>query len=469
MDPGLLASLSQLDPVDKAELKRNLAPMCGMDAESLSDDHLMSLMMMMGAGDKGGGKGGGTPCGRYEKLETIRKTEASDTEDFLAYIEEAFEDSPEMLHEPGYYVVDLGSGCGYIAAQYQLEFPELTVIASDVEYRAEGPEQEGHPSLALLKKTLGRFLEDHREKLGKEEKRKVARKKEAGKNTDKQPWTEEELVTAYEKMVANCCEIDVLAPCPWAAVKQLTGKCTLVTNTMLLHQKAFETPEMWRNVMLGASLLLRPGGKLFIKDGNVKTSAEGGLDDEAGVRAFAAKVGLTVCSYSKEEDHFGSLFAVICGKPASALPPDEAPKAFAIGDLVAVDGLVGAKEHNGCTGILRSVDADTGRWAVEVATGVTAKRRLKQLKIKPENLIQMMPAVRLTPSSSIISIGCEVELCGLQAGYADQNGMRGMVKAWDPSSQKWEVASPDGKVELMPEKFLRLPVEVAGTTTEQRE
>ena len=80
----------------------------------------------------------------------------------------------------------------------------------------------------------------------------------------------------------------------------------------------------------------------------------------------------------------------------------------------------------------------------------------KQLKIKPENLAQLMPipAVQLATTSEI-KIGCEVELCGLQAEFADYNGMQGKVIEWDPNTEKWEVASPDGKSVLMPEKFLR--------------
>ena len=61
-----------------------------------------------------------------------------------------------------------------------------------------------------------------------------------------------------------------------------------------------------------------------------------------------------------------------------------------------------------------------------------------------------------SPEDSCCSIGCEVELRGLQGVFADKNGIRGKVVEWTEDAQKWSVVSLDGKVVMMPEKFLRV-------------
>ncbi len=51
-------------------------------------------------------------------------------------------------------------------------------------------------------------------------------------------------------------------------------------------------------------------------------------------------------------------------------------------------------------------------------------------------------------------VGSEVELSGLKGPFAEKNGKRCKVTAWNANAKKWEVTSLDGKSVLMPEQFL---------------
>ncbi|CAE8620993.1 unnamed protein product [Polarella glacialis] len=55
-----------------------------------------------------------------------------------------------------------------------------------------------------------------------------------------------------------------------------------------------------------------------------------------------------------------------------------------------------------------------------------------------------------------VSIGCQVELHGLEGAHADKNGLRAQVVSWDSDKNKWQVTTPAGRSVLISEPFLRI-------------
>lgn len=384
--------------------------MPGLGGMGESPEMLDAMMSMMMGGMGGGGSG---IYSRYEDLNKLRRTEQRDTKNFLKYIRKAcvhldLENAEESC------IVDLGSGCGYIAAQYQHEFPNSTVISSDVTYPEPLDAQAKHPSMALLNNTLRRLLEDHENrvarikakmKLGLWQRPRGSRRLSAAgrrkirKNMQRNRINHETFVKTYTKMIEHTCEIDVLAPLPWTNVAHLEGKCKLVTATMILHQKAFETPEMWKNILLGAAGLLAPGGVLLMHDGNRKNGGKDfeDLSDKEAVSKFAQKCNLQLKTHQVKEH---GVVCLIVLEKIIAESNTQASKELASGDLVEVHGLIGKKEHNGCSGILDVFNTEKGRWSVKVNTGVTAKRTVSGMLVKPENLRQLMPLASAVPTDA---------------------------------------------------------------------
>merc|ERR1711964_617156 len=79
---------------------------------------------------------------------------------------------------------------------------------------------------------------------------------------------------------------------------------------MLMNQKGFETPEMWRMVMVGAVQLLADGGCLFMYDNGC-----GRFDERDTVEAFALRLGLKLLVHDWREDVPGAgIYAVVFRK-----------------------------------------------------------------------------------------------------------------------------------------------------------
>ena len=123
--------------------------------------------------------------------------------------------------------------------------------------------------------------------------------------------------------------------------------------------------------------------------------------------------GYTLCLayiYIHIRSHFCSIISIVMEKRTleadSLMSLDgsdaKAAKKFAKGDLVEVHTLVGKKEHNGCTGILCEFNEEKGRWAVKVNVGVTARRNISTMFLKPDNLKQMMPPMLDRPGGELL-------------------------------------------------------------------
>lgn len=93
------------------------------------------------------------------------------------------------------------------------------------------------------------------------------------------------------------------------------------------------------------------------------------------------------------------------------------------GTVVAIQGLVGAAQHNGKTGTLVKFDEATGRFIVAISGGDAA-----QLAVKPANL-----------ELHSLALGTAVAVHGLQ-GAPQHNGKRGVVVSGpDPKSGRYAV------------------------------
>ena len=80
-------------------------------------------------------------------------------------------------------------------------------------------------------------------------------------------------------------------------MKDVAGKCSLVTCTSLLVMRdvpgpCVPDPFLWKDVMRGASELLRPNGVLFLFD----SQEHGNFGDVGTMAAFGKSVSLTLVS-----------------------------------------------------------------------------------------------------------------------------------------------------------------------------
>lgn len=359
---------------------------------------------------------GHTLGSRYEDLDMLRDTEGADVGAFLEELE------PYVSADPG-YAIDLGSGCGFIAGELALEFPHLEMVPSEVSVPIDlDPKQFW--GMPLLRRTLKRLADDHANKA--ERRQNMLRRS----SPDSEPTEEvsQDLAKAklYNDLLCRVVEVDVLHP-RWSGVEHLIGQCRLVTCTMLMQQKGFETPEMWRMVMVGAARLLAEGGCLFMYD----SGQCGGFGKRDVVFGFAKRLGLALQVHEHREDGVdgGGLYAVILQKPAmvsvsgfatngrdvaaatsndvatatgqTTVADGEGPaicdpkvshssSALQEGDVVEVHGLQGRKDLNGMTAVLGCFVSKKGRWECRIATGVTNKRRVESAMVQPHNLRQLV-------------------------------------------------------------------------------
>jgi len=348
---------------------------------------------------------------RYENVDMLRETELPDAEKFIDELE------PYVTADAG-YAVDLGAGCGFIAGEYALAWPHLTVIATEVSWPVEvDPEQFW--AMPLLRRSLKRLSEDHASKAEKHRNKRGKRKLKVEPTEEKEDTVRAEL---YNRMLSQAVEVDVLQA-EWHNVAELKGQCRLVTCTMLMHQKGFETPEMWRMVVVGAAKLLAEGGCLFMFD----TGKCGGFGSRDVVAGFARRVGLAIHLHEKREDGVDGrgLYAVVLQKPTSttvaafstaapaavaaaagdtaasdaagaasadgSVPPPLPPRVLEEGDVVEVHSLNGRRDLNGMTAVLGAFRADKNRWECRISAGVTAKRVVEEVLVQRQNLRQLMP------------------------------------------------------------------------------
>ena len=82
-----------------------------------------------------------------------------------------------------------------------------------------------------------------------------------------------EYATDRERLLAGMldrsCELDILKESTWSNVTPIYGKCALVTCTNLLSCLGYRNPEAWKDCLMIAARLLRPGGIFMAEDDTV--------------------------------------------------------------------------------------------------------------------------------------------------------------------------------------------------------
>lgn len=111
------------------------------------------------------------------------------------------------------------------------------------------------------------------------------------------------------------------------------------------------------------------------------------------------------------------------------------------GDAVSIHGLSATGAHlNGSSGVVRGLDADSGRWHVELATGEIKAIRIENLRVPgiscSSGSYTSSPAAS---SSGAFSSGDRVRLGGL-SGATHLNGLSGVVQSFDHDARRWIVA-----------------------------
>mmetsp|Transcript_5898 Transcript_5898/g.16601 ORF Transcript_5898/g.16601 Transcript_5898/m.16601 type:complete len:350 (-) Transcript_5898:588-1637(-) len=67
-------------------------------------------------------------------------------------------------------------------------------------------------------------------------------------------------------MLDRSCELDILRESTWSNLAPIYGKCALVTCTNLLCCLGYRNPEAWKDCLMIAARLLRPGGIFMAED-----------------------------------------------------------------------------------------------------------------------------------------------------------------------------------------------------------
>ena len=153
------------------------------------------------------------------------------------------------------FAVDLASSTGYYPAQLSRDWPRLTWICTDI---------------LSVQPLLGESLE----------------------------------ILAVDRC-ADFRVVDV-SDRSWDALKDVAGKCSLVTCSNLLVMRDVPGPcvpdaFLWKDVMRGASELLRPNGVLFLFD----STKHGNFGDLTTMAAFGRSLNLTLISSSEWGEHHG--------------------------------------------------------------------------------------------------------------------------------------------------------------------
>lgn len=359
IDKGNDDDMNGLDTNDMAQFMAKLQGMDG-DIDSEDDEGMNNMAMdkaahFMDIQDMDELAQFMNPHVKYKDVSMIRRTEMPYAKKYIKFLE------PHITSSTSGPIVDIGSMSGFIPTCYCDRWPDHQVIASDVEVPLK-MDPTGFFGMPLLRNTLTLIAND----VG--------------------PPRQERYLAMRDQVKM----IDVLQP-NWTEVSYLHRSCAAVICTSLLNMKGFETPDMWRMVLVGAAQLLREQGVLFMADSDF-----GSFGDRLKVEAFAQRVGFVLEEHSfdhrakvgptEERDFYNVLLRRSGTNPEwhSAL----VQCTLSSGDAVVVSGLNSRKDLNGMTGVL--LEFENERWGVRVAAGETANRKVEAVRVKPDNLRSLM-------------------------------------------------------------------------------
>ena len=100
-----------------------------------------------------------------------------------------------------------------------------------------------------------------------------------------------------DRLATRVCHLDIMQRSTWANVSHLHGKCGIVTCMSLLTQVGYREPLIWQDTLQLASLLLAPGGFVFLYDGD----AYGQYGNAEVMEAFVAERRLELILEERKE------------------------------------------------------------------------------------------------------------------------------------------------------------------------